>query len=89
MQSWTQGESTRYCRRHSEGDERQYVTKCRTFDRLPVQDKSTDGCRAHVAAGIAILANFGQRSAGALIRNIKAFNGCGAIARATITRRSS
>jgi hypothetical protein len=58
-------------------------------DRLTLQDKSTDGCRAHVAAGIAILANFGERPAGALERNIKAFNGCGAIARATPTRVKS
>ena len=46
------------------------------------QDKSADGCRAHVVGWVEILANTGNGAAGAGATNLKDFNDRSAVARA-------
>ena len=53
------------------------------------QDKSADGCRAHVVGWVDILVNSGDGRAGARATNLKDFNDRSAVARATIIRGRS
>lgn len=53
------------------------------------QDKSADGCRAHVVGWVGISAHGRDRPAGASATNLKDFNDRSAVARATIIRGRS